>query len=661
LRSTKLSLPALCAFVAFLTVPAGVAHATGPNLGAIAISAGDHHTCAVLAGGGARCWGQNQEAQLGIGSNDTPQYCPLSDVIYASCVMQPMDVSKLAEGVSSIATGLSDACAIQSGVAKCWGDNGDGQVGDDVTVGPQECIGGERCAFRPTPVTGISGSVARITLGAGFVCAVTTGGAAKCWGLNSDGELGDGTTHDRTRPVGVFGLSTGVADISAGTDHACARTNGGAADCWGSNAHGQLGDGTTTDEHKPAAVLGLSSGVAAVATGAGHSCALSTAGAVECWGRNSKGELGDGTTMDRTTPVPVSGLSSGIAAISASGQDTCALTTTGAVKCWGDNSNGQLGDGTAVSKSVPTAVVGLNAGVSAVSVGGTHVCALRTAGDVRCWGDNDFGELGDGSLTEHHTPVAVSGLGASTPSSVDDTDQAVSMDGWVSVEDFSASGDFYRMSSMKGAKFIFESSYGTSLILRLRTGPDGGKASVSIDGDAKGTVDFYSASPATLTLRYSGLPLDLHQVTLKVLHSKDAASSGFDVRIDAFKAGGFTFDEYDSRVSLDAWKVRGSSASHGGTLQVSDSPTSTSTLTFYGSRVDWITAKGPGYGMASVSIDGVSQGTVDLYAASTSWQVLESYGGLSESAHTMVISVLGQKNPAASDADVVVDGFIVRP
>jgi alpha-tubulin suppressor-like RCC1 family protein len=129
--------------------------------------------------------------------------------------------------------------------------------------------------------------------------------------------------------------------------------------CWGSNGYGELGDGTTTDRHTPVEVTGLSSGVTAVSIGGLHTCALNAAGGVMCWGSNGYGELGDGTTTDRHTPVDVSGLSSGVTTIAAGEEHTCALTATGGVKCWGYNYRGQLGDGTAVYSPIPVDVVRL--------------------------------------------------------------------------------------------------------------------------------------------------------------------------------------------------------------------------------------------------------------------------------------------------------------
>jgi alpha-tubulin suppressor-like RCC1 family protein len=184
-----------------------------------------------------------------------------------------------------------------------------------------------------------------------------------------------------------------------GDQHACALTTGGAVLCWGSDDFGQLGDGLVEDEpqHQPVAVSGLSSGVAAIAAGTNETCAVTAAGGVLCWGENAQGALGDGSAMDSAVPVAVSGLSSGVAAVGVGTSYACALTTGGAVLCWGDNTYGQLGIGSTLSNSaVPVAVSGLSSGVAAISTAPAHACALTTAGAILCWGNNDVGQLGTG-------------------------------------------------------------------------------------------------------------------------------------------------------------------------------------------------------------------------------------------------------------------------
>jgi len=229
----------------------------------------------------------------------------------------------------------------------------------------------------------------------------------KCWGRNSEGQLGDGTHTDRPTPVPVVGLTSGVVALSGGYNHTCALTNVGVVKCWGLNALGEVGDGTNVDRLTPVPVVGLSSGVVAITAGGDFSCALTSARGVKCWGHNADGQLGDGTDVNRNTPVPVVGLSSGVGAITTGRHHSCALTSVGAVKCWGYNAYGQLGDGTNVNRNTPVSVVGLSSWVAAVGSGYFHNCALNRAAVVGCWGENESGQIGDRTHRNRWTPVPV--------------------------------------------------------------------------------------------------------------------------------------------------------------------------------------------------------------------------------------------------------------
>lgn len=190
-----------------------------------------------------------------------------------------------------------------------------------------------------------------------------------------------------------------VVQVSTGGIHTCALTTTGAVKCWGAN----------TDNSATAVVVpGLPGTVTAIAAGGRHACTLTTAGAVLCWGANTLGQLGDGTTVGKPTPVAVQGLDQGVTALVAGSAHTCAVLISGSVKCWGFNEDGQLGDGTSINKNVPTAVTGLNSAVIAIAAGVSHTCALTVDG-VKCWGYQEAG-LGDGITADKRTPVAVSGL-----------------------------------------------------------------------------------------------------------------------------------------------------------------------------------------------------------------------------------------------------------
>jgi alpha-tubulin suppressor-like RCC1 family protein len=328
------------------------------------------------------------------GSNDHAQ---LGDAFKWSHRLTPNDVAGLSGGVTAIAAGVRHSCALTAtGGAKCWGMNSEGTLGDGTT----------NKYWEPVDVSGLSSGVTAIAAGSDYSCAVTSTGGVKCWGYNRWGVLGDGTTTHRSTPVDVSGLTSGVTAVAAAFVHTCALTTSGGVKCWGGNGSGQLGDGTTTDRLTPVDVVGLSD-VTAIAA----SCALTRTGGVKCWGRNNYGQLGDGTTRDSSTPVDVSGLTSGVTAIAGNSAHTCALISTGGVKCWGENDFGQLGDGTTGNRSTPVDASGLSSGVTAIAVGSFHSCAITRTGGSKCWGWNVNYQLGDGTTVTRLTPVTVVGLG----------------------------------------------------------------------------------------------------------------------------------------------------------------------------------------------------------------------------------------------------------
>ncbi len=299
-----------------------------------------------------------------------------------------------------IAAGGDHTCAItNAGEVVCWGGNNKGQLGDTTTTDRP----------RPTTVPGLSSGIETISVGGSHTCVLVTG-SVKCWGWNRYGQLGDGTATDRSTPVAVSGLLSGVQAISAGGGHTCALTNAGGVKCWGDNEYGQLGDGTTVNRSLPVSVSGLASGVQAIATGGYNSCALLASGGLQCWGPNNYGQLGTGTASEpRPKPTAVSGLSGGIRAIVVGDAHACALLSGGGVKCWGNNQYGQLGDGTTTDRPSPVAVPRV-AAVQAIAVGGSHSCAASSTTSLACWGSNDSGQLGEGTRANRSRPTAVLGL-----------------------------------------------------------------------------------------------------------------------------------------------------------------------------------------------------------------------------------------------------------
>ena len=362
------------------------------------ITAGDNHTCALKTDGSAVCWGQNDNGQIGD-TTLTSRYIPTQ-------------VSGLTAGtVKGISGGTYHTCALKTdGSAVCWGNGDNGRRGDGTTT--QVTI--------PTQVSGLTaGTVKEIVARYDHTCALKTDGSAVCWGSNTYGQMGDNTTTERLIPTQVSGLTAGTVNkIVTEYRHTCALKTDGSAVCWGYNAYGQIGDNTTTQRLVPTQVSGLTAGTVKEITGGYyHTCALKTDGSVICWGFNGNGQLGDNTTTQRLIPTQVSGLVTG------SGQEkivkgdfhTCALKNDGSVVCWGQNTEGQIGDNTTANKSIPTQVSGLTAGTVKEITGGTyHTCALKTDGSMVCWGGNYTGQIGDNTTTQRNVPTQVSGLTAGT-------------------------------------------------------------------------------------------------------------------------------------------------------------------------------------------------------------------------------------------------------
>lgn len=371
-------------------VPTAVSGLSG-NVTALAL--GDAHTCALLAGGSVKCWGESDDGRLGTG--DT------------SDQTQPRDVLQLS-GASEIGAGNAHTCARTGSGMRCWGDNSYGQVGDGTWT------------TRTIPVTTqIAMSVASIAVGGYHTCARSAAGAVQCWGRNYDGQLGDGTTSNRNLPVNADGLSGGVTRLSAGGYHTCALAAGATLKCWGANSNGQVGDGTTDRRERPTAVVDAPVPVTELSLGEVHTCVRGGANTFHCWGDANYGKLGRFTPSNvsySNRPAAVTGLESPIVALSTFEQTTCAVTDTGGARCWGDNYYGQLGNGVEFSGgsmidfSGPSRVVSLHADVRDIAAGRYHACAAKTDGSVWCWGRNNYFQLADGTTINRTTPVQVAGI-----------------------------------------------------------------------------------------------------------------------------------------------------------------------------------------------------------------------------------------------------------
>ena len=347
---------------------------------AIAVTSGFAHTCALRTDGSVVCWGKNWYGALGNGTT-------LSSSV-------PVLVSGLGGPAIAISAGDDHTCALlRGGTVRCWGYNASGQVGDGTTTNRTTA----------TPVMGLSG-IEAIAAGGYHTCALLSSGPVRCWGANDSGQLGNGTMTASSTSVPVTDLSSGVAAIASGPTNTCAVLDGGSVRCWGDNRFGQLGTGTLTPSSTPVAVSTLADAVR-VDIALAHACALRRSGRLSCWGNNSTGQLGIGTTVDSPRPVAVASLSD-VVDISVGQSHACAVVSSGAVHCWGAG-GGRLGTGTSSTALEPVRLSAPEVSMSAtVAVGANHSCVVGVAGSAHCWGDNDDGQLGDGTNEDRSSPVA---------------------------------------------------------------------------------------------------------------------------------------------------------------------------------------------------------------------------------------------------------------
>jgi alpha-tubulin suppressor-like RCC1 family protein len=343
--------------------------ACGPGSAAKYVAVGGEHSCLVREDGALWCWGRDW-----LGSTAT--------------IRKPTAIAGLGS-VSAVALGGDHACAISDGHVLCWGLNQQGQLGDGTRLD----------SATPKPVSDIADAV---SIAAGFdsTCVVRASSALWCWGG------GKPLAH----------VLDGVQQVGVGMSHACARLSGGRVQCWGQNAFGQLGNGTNQSSEQP-----IDTGVMAadLSVGFDHTCAIDTQGDAWCWGNGQSGQLGDGTTggpigagmpFGRTSPVRVIGLHHA-RTVSAGLDHTCAQLQDDSVQCWGSNQFGKLGHAGDISEFALSPSEASAVGDPAqLVVAPDHDCALSKQGGVACWGENGFGDVGDGTLTNRLTPVFVTGF-----------------------------------------------------------------------------------------------------------------------------------------------------------------------------------------------------------------------------------------------------------
>ena len=391
----------------------------GAGRTATSVVVGNEFTCAVLDDATTKCWGDNGSGRLGLGDvidrGDGPG--EMGDTLPA------LDLGA-GRTVQVVSAGDAHACALlDDATVKCWGENSQGRLGLGDTADRGDA-GGEMGDALPSVDLG-SLSIAAVTAGAQHTCAVSTGGAVRCWGNGASGRLGLGDPNARGDAPGEMGNALGSVSLGpagttaesvvAGGAHTCALIDTAAVKCWGDNAGGQLGVGDTAARGDAPGEMGSALAVAQLAAPrqasavSRGSCALLDGGLVKCWGNNEFGRLGlgdvglrghtAGTMGDDLDPVPLGGGRTATA-VSTGAFHACAVLDNGAVKCWGYNSNGQLGLGDTADRgdgpgemgdALPAVALGTGRTATAVSVGSQHTCAILDDGSVKCWGDNSSG------------------------------------------------------------------------------------------------------------------------------------------------------------------------------------------------------------------------------------------------------------------------------
>ena len=392
------------------------------------LSTGERHTCAILDNGDLKCWGSDQYGQVGDGGPTWTGSVPTNTDAPSSTAID-LGTGRTAVALSS---GTQHTCVIlDSGDMKCWGRDYRGQLGDGGPV----WTGSNPTDLNAPSTTAIDLGTGRtaVAMGTGSVhtCAILDNTDLKCWGHDDKGQLGNGGTimNSNTPPTTAIDLGTGrtAVAVDGGEVFTCALLDNGDVKCWGSDQYGQLGDGgpvwvqwNPTDVNAPSTTaidLGTSRTAVAIATGLRHTCAILDNGDVKCWGSDQYGQLGDGGSNTNTNAPPTTAINLGTGrtavAVAAGERHTCAILDNGDLKCWGYNSHGQLGYGNTVDLDAPSSTaIDLGTGRTAVAidVGTFHTCAILDNSDLKCWGMDAQGQLGEGGGTNNkYSPVSVAG------------------------------------------------------------------------------------------------------------------------------------------------------------------------------------------------------------------------------------------------------------
>lgn len=351
------------------------------------VAATYNSSCLLTAAGEVYCWGDNTYGKLGNG-NTTAQ-------------TKPVRASALTGKYTDLAAGYhGHVCALKNdSTVWCWGNGSYGQLGN----------GANSSSSTPQQVSGLS-NVRSISSGYYHSCAIKNDGSMWCWGQGAAvGDPGDGKTSNRNIPVQVYGMSSGVLSMGTGNGYSCASKSDGSVWCWGNGGDGRLGDGSAVTRTQPSRVSGLSN-VVAMTGGYHHTCAVKSDKTVACWGNPQDYQLGNGVNSGTFyTPQPVIGLANTYL-LTSGDHHSCAIRTDRTVVCWGANGYGQLGDGATGTRKELVTVPGMSNVTSITTIGYHHTCASKSDGSVWCWGENNAGQLGDGTKVNKSSPTRVSGF-----------------------------------------------------------------------------------------------------------------------------------------------------------------------------------------------------------------------------------------------------------
>ncbi len=341
-----------------------------------------NNTCGIASTGSLKCWGGSL---IGNGANRTIKSPTIIDngLAYSKITSSYNSISKQICGVTEL------------GFLKCWGNNSIGQLGNlssSLKKFPTEIDQGVK-------YNSVSG-------GRNFTCALTINGIVKCWGSNGSGQIGNGNTESRFLPI-ITSSGYSLNQLVSGENNSCGITKSGQLRCWGANGSGQIGKGSASSNECTPFNVDVSTNYIQLSKGTNHTCGITNAGVLKCWGANDNGQLGDGTKVSKASPVTIdSGVNYSQVVLSKNSNYSCAITTNGVLKCWGLNSSGQLGDGTLLDKSIPI-VVDPNTTYTKISLSYDYICGITSAGNLKCWGSNSLSKIGDGTTTNVINPKLI--------------------------------------------------------------------------------------------------------------------------------------------------------------------------------------------------------------------------------------------------------------